>query len=178
MLFRRAQATSLFHHIIRGRPSCVVSDPSVELFMIEGCLIVVATLVPRKNMSCPKQWWKFASKWLKPMREKNDFLNFDLDHGLKTGDISHWSNDAFLPPIQKLIVLEKRSTSALSCLCGISFGCSSERRIPFLCLCQRLLVGTSLLPLKINYCLQFCAVECATRRRRAHFVAGNLRAGA
>jgi hypothetical protein len=21
--------------------------------------------------------------------EKNDFLNFDLDHGLKTGDISH-----------------------------------------------------------------------------------------
>jgi len=51
MLFRRAQATSLFHHIIRGRPSSVVSDPWVELFMIEGCLIVAATLVPRKNMS-------------------------------------------------------------------------------------------------------------------------------
>ena len=29
----------------------MVSDPWVELFMIEGCLIVAATLVPRKNMS-------------------------------------------------------------------------------------------------------------------------------
>ena len=178
MLFRRAQATSLFHHIIRGRPSCVVSDPSVELFMIEGCLIVVATLVPRKNMSCPKQWWKFASKWLKPMRGKKRFFKFWFGSWFKNWGHFTLIKWCIFASDTKIDCPGKTLNICIIMSLWDQFRLLIRTQDSFLCLCQRLLVGTSLLPLKINYCLQFCAVECATRRRRAHFVAGNLRAGA